>query len=120
MAASGKENGSIDRSARSRAIVVDVRPFNDFKLGTLPDSVNCPFGNVNNNDDSSRVTLPKEVGERLSNRRGKIVCVVGSGYNNESQMFAAKLLEMNFNRVSVLHKGIEIFRSAGVLCVPNT
>jgi hypothetical protein len=25
--------------SRSRAIVVDVRPFADFKLGTLPDSI---------------------------------------------------------------------------------
>ena len=64
--------------------------------------------------------LPKELVDKLSNRRGKIVCVVGSGYNNDSLMFAANLLQMNFNRVCVLHKGIEIFRSAGVLCVPNT
>ena len=105
-------------SLRPRAIVLDVRPLSDFKLGTLPDSLNCPYANSLSDDGS--LNLPKETSDRLQQRRGKIVCVVGSAYNNEAMLFGDKLLSLNYSRICVLHKGIEIFRSAGVLCVPNT
>lgn len=81
------ENGSVDRSAHSRIIVIDVRPFNDFKLGTLPESINFPFSSNNvGADDDAKATLPKDFVDKLSNRRGKIICVVGSGYNSDSQV----------------------------------
>jgi hypothetical protein len=114
-----KEKGPVERSVRPRAIVIDVRPVSDFKLGTLPDSLNCPYNNSLSSDDA-QLSLPKETFEKLTQRRGKIICVVGSLYNNEAQLFACRLLSLNYSRVCVLHKGIEIFRSAGVLCVPNT
>jgi hypothetical protein len=146
---------------RPRALVLDIRPFSEFKLGTLPDSLNCPYVSSNNsNSEEGHLALSKETLDKLSQRRGisftnfllhptlkleqviilsglafwmsrrnecvvkspagKIICIVGSAYNNEAQLFAAKLLSLNYSRLCVLHKGIEIFRSAGVLCVPNT
>ena len=68
----------------------------------------------------------------VSNRGGKVICVVDSRRNStsnnykldEAQKFAQGLLEMNYNRVCTLHNGIEAFRTlagAGddVLVVPN-
>ena len=133
--------------SKSRMIVLDVRPPNEFKKGALPESYNIPFSRayhrngsaaenneqVSNENDIPILSLPKDILDQLNpiNRGGKVICVVGNRCKDiaskkldEAQLFAEGLLKMNYNRVCTLHNGIEAFRSlAGsgedVLIVPD-
>ena len=86
-----------------------------------------------NENETQLPILTEDLIETLnaSNRGGKLICVVGSSRNDtlkyeldEAQKYAQGLLQMNYNRVCTLHKGIEAFRIlAGsgddVIVVPN-
>jgi len=39
---SRRHSVKVERFHESRVIIIDVRPYNDFKLGALPGSLNCP------------------------------------------------------------------------------
>lgn len=97
-------------------LVIDSRPSEDYRMGTLPESVHLPPNQAFEGDNLSPMAE-----SQLKGRKGKVVCVVGSLHTeNETIAFAEKLLLHNINRLCVLHNGIEIFRSkSGVLRVPN-
>ncbi len=105
---------------RSRVIVLDVRSKADYKLGSLPGSINIPFAGAFG--DEGHLQAPSEVIQTLNQRRSKVLCVVGSNSNStndDANAFALALLRLNYNRLCMLHGGIEIFRAVDVLCVPN-
>ncbi len=109
---------------KMRVLVVDVRTPEEFRVGALSGSVNLSPTAVSAAAESGgngRMQLDPAGEKVLSQRKGKIVCVVGSKANNDALHMAAGLLACGISRLCVLHGGIEIFRSApGVLCVPNT
>lgn len=103
---------------KARALTIDVRPKAEFKMGALPESINIPTSGAFGDD--GELQGAKDGLHQLSYRRSKIICVVGSSGNEDARTFAEHLLRLNYNRLCLLHVGIEIFRTVGVLCVPNT
>ena len=100
-------------------MIIDIRPFEEFKVGALPESVNLPEGAA---FDAEGELTPHAV-EVFATRQGKIVVVVGGGSRdqNVTQAYAEKLLKANIPRVCTLHNGIDIFKPvSGVLVVPST
>merc|ERR1711997_2235 len=84
----------LGRMSKSRMIILDVRPFSEFKRGALPDSINVPFskayrfdqtGSQNGDISESAINetenqlpiLTEDLLETLkpSNRGGKLICV---------------------------------------------
>ncbi len=125
-----------------QVLVVDTRTPEEYKLGTLPDSLHLPaassFVETAENENGAfndpyamgmglppPVELTAEAKDALSLRRkGKdLICVVGAGgeRHKEAVTFAERLLRLNYSRVCLMHGGMEIFRPmAGMLCVPDT
>ncbi|TRY63905.1 hypothetical protein TCAL_10890 [Tigriopus californicus] len=104
-------------SNKVEVLVIDSRSSEEYRLGTLPESVHLPPNQAFDGDNLSATAE-----SQLQGRKGKVVCVVGSLHTEgETIAFAEKLLIHNINRLCVLHNGMEIFRSrSGVLRVPNT
>ena len=103
---------------KCQVLVLDVRPIEDFKRGTLPGSLSLPFKTSFGGDEG----LTQDLGQRLdSAKKGKVVCVAGDGGSEDAVNAAAMLLASGYDRLCVLHKGIDIFKPlTGVLCVPDT
>ena len=116
------EDTTMNRDTKSKALVIDIRPAEEHRVGALPGSWHLPpslaFSPAG---DGSRLTS-NAMDRMTKERKGKVICVVGSGERErETADFAEKLLGNGLSRVCVLHNGVEIFRSEnGVLCVPNT
>eukprot|EP00095_Tigriopus_kingsejongensis_P010865 snap_masked-scaffold864_size87066-processed-gene-0.0 protein:Tk10865 transcript:snap_masked-scaffold864_size87066-processed-gene-0.0-mRNA-1 annotation:"hypothetical protein CAPTEDRAFT_220004" len=100
-----------------KVLVIDCRPVEEYRLGTLPESVHLPPNQAF--EASGGLTPTAEA--KLKARKSKVACVVGSQQHEaETVDFAQRLLEQGIHRLCVLHNGIEIFRSKnGILRVPN-
>ena len=120
-------------SGKSRVLVLDVRPAEEFRLGALPDSVNVPGGGE---EGLARIgpdlsTMKKgKVSNQLPKKYilsvldvdilSQVLCVVGSR-EDTGLRFSELLLESGHSRVCFLHGGVDVFRSLeGVLRVPDT
>jgi len=102
-----------------KAIIVDVRPADEFRLGVIPGSINLPPG-----DPGSPPTPESWEGNQVlseAETKGQVVAIISSRGNLErGKEVAEHLLARNIPRVALVHGGIEAFRTSGVLTVPNT
>jgi rhodanese-related sulfurtransferase len=108
--------------SKSRMMILDVRPPNEFKKGALPESCNIPFSRayhrngsaaenneqVSNENDIPMLSLPKDILDQLNpiNRGGKVICVVG----NRCKDIASKKLDE-----AQLTRPLPILRVIGML-----
>ena len=90
---------------------IDIRTNEEYKVGTLQDSVNVPF----------------EAGENIAcgetfeaaKSKGQVIAVMGSSRDSHAASFAERLLSSGYPRVATLHGGVEVFYGAGALIVPH-
>jgi TBC domain-containing protein kinase-like protein len=104
------------RFSRPKIIVVDVRNYEDYNRGAVPTSINMPYTSAFSADGA---LLPTNEANILNANRGKIIAVVGNR-GDSAVKFAEALLALEFPRICVLHRGIDIFRSCNILVVPSS
>ena len=114
---SGAELLKLTEGSSQKAICLDIRPAEEFKLGTLPGAVNIPADSAFT--ETGMLASQAELVE-TARRKGKIIAVVGSAKDRAAVEFAERLLQLQCPRLVTLHAGVEVFRhSAGVLVVPH-
>ena len=113
---SGAELLKLTEGSSQKAICLDIRPAEEFKLGTLPGAINVPADSAFT--ENGMLASHADTVE-AARRRGKIIAVVGSCKDKAAVEFAERLLQLQCARLVTLHAGVEVFRSAGVLVVPN-
>ena len=118
--AADENEGLFIQPMKPKAITVDIRNKSDFKLGSLPDSINIPLNGAFD-PDTGELLIKTDALESARNKKSKVLCIIGSSTQSEdAKVFAENLLKLNFYRVCYLHNGIEIFRALkNILCVPN-
>ena len=95
--------------------VVDVRPRDEVRLGTLPGALSIPAALLLQ-AGTIQDTLLEEAKQRL-----RVIAVVGRAEDGGLAARAAEcLLRANYPRVATVHGGIEAFRGADILVVPDT
>ncbi|KAI0219641.1 TBC domain-containing protein kinase-like protein [Lamellibrachia satsuma] len=102
------------RCTKPRILVVDVRSYDDFMRGTVPSSINIPFENAFSPDGQ---LLPSPSVHILNSHKVQVKAVVGSRGKCTMQ-FANALVQLGYQKVCVLHKGIDALRPTGILTVP--
>ena len=113
---SGAELLKLTEGSSQKAICLDIRPAEEFKLGTLPGAFNVPADSAFT--ENGMLASHADTVE-AARRRGKIIAVVGSCKDKAAVEFAERLLQLQCARLVTLHAGVEVFRSAGVLVVPH-
>ena len=114
---SGEETLNFLRDQPQKIICIDIRPKEEYKLGTLSHSVNIPYGQAFN--ESGALTMGQTTLEDAT-KHGKVVVVLGSAKEeNQTKSFAEKLLLFEISRLVTLHGGVEVFYNSGALVVPN-
>ena len=100
-----------------KLLCVDCRPADEWRLGSLPDSISLPaaaaFG------PAGEVTAS---GEELAEarRRGQVILVMGSLKDKAGEQAVAEgLVGLGVARVATLHGGVEVFRGTRHLVLPN-
>merc|ERR1719430_1119974 len=100
-----------------KLLCLDIRPAEEFKLGSLANSINLPALTAFTPD--GELNGAKE-GIELARRAGKVIAILGSAKDKAIELkVAEELLRLRFPRISTLHGGIEVFRNSGLLVVPN-
>ena len=114
---SGEEVLQLLKDKPQTIICLDIRPKEEFKLGTLTGSVNIPCSQAFN--ESGSLTMGQAALEEAK-AHGKIVAVMGTSKDqNQTLAFAEKLLQFEIPRIVTLHNGVEVFYNSGALVVPN-
>ncbi|XP_040578650.1 TBC domain-containing protein kinase-like protein [Lepeophtheirus salmonis] len=100
-------------------IFIDVRPFDEYRLGALPNAISIPF--ESSLDENNQLIPNKESDKLRKNQNYFIAIIYGSRKHMKDVVnFADKLLSLNFDRLCVLHNGVEVLKSHHLLIVPNT
>ncbi|KAK7503784.1 hypothetical protein BaRGS_00004907 [Batillaria attramentaria] len=84
-----------------------------FRRGMVPGSINIPFMTAFSPEGD---LSPCPAVTTLNSRRNQVIVVIGNRGRNASN-FANELLRLNYSRVCVLHKGIDVLKSSGILTV---
>ncbi|XP_059151921.1 TBC domain-containing protein kinase-like protein [Physella acuta] len=101
-------------NSKPMIVILDVRHYDDYKRGTLQGSINIPFQTAFSPEGELN---PCPAVQQLNSRRNQVVVVVGSRGRNASN-FANELVRLGYARVCVLHKGIDVFRTTGLITIP--
>ncbi|XP_071087688.1 TBC domain-containing protein kinase-like protein [Haliotis cracherodii] len=102
------------QNSKPMILVVDVRSVEEYKRGTIPNSVNIPFHTAFS-PEGDLVMCPAV--QALNASRGQVRVIIGNRGRNAAN-FAAELIRLGYSRVCVLHKGVDVFRQTGLLTVP--
>ncbi|KAK6172384.1 hypothetical protein SNE40_016044 [Patella caerulea] len=102
------------QSGKPMILVIDVRNNDEFKRGNIPGSINIPFQTAFSPEGD---LLPCQSVSTLNSCRSLVKVVVGNRGRNACN-FANELVRLGYSRVCVLHKGIDILRSTGLIIVP--
>jgi len=102
------------QSSKPEILIVDVRMADDFRRGTLQGAVNIPFQTAFSPEGELN---PCPAVQILNASRGKIIAVIGNRGRNASN-FANELVRLDYALVCVLHKGLDVFRTTGLITVP--
>lgn len=101
---------------KPEAFLIDIRPVNEFMKGALPSSVHASPDKV---FDSKNRLVDGSFQRKLNQNRSLVKVVIGNRNYEETVNFANKLIDNNYTRVCMLHKGIEVFQTTGILRVPK-
>ncbi|XP_035829276.1 TBC domain-containing protein kinase-like protein [Aplysia californica] len=102
------------QTSKPMILIVDVRSPEDFRRGTLQDSINIPFQTAFSPEGDLN---PCSAVQTLNSRRNQVIIVVGNRGRNAAN-FANELVRLGYSRVCVLHKGLDVFRTTGLITVP--
>ncbi|KFD49083.1 hypothetical protein M513_10025 [Trichuris suis] len=91
----------------SAFLLIDVRNEEEYARKTFPRSRNVPYTVVFKEGECIR--LPPLLEDLLS-RDYRMVVIIGSSRDFRARKFAAALIDFNYNRVCVLHGGIEVIK----------
>ena len=114
---SGSELLQMMNETERKAVCIDVRTPEEFKLGTLSEAMNIPHENAFN-PETGTLNAGSEI-FNLAKKNGQVIAIMGSSKNADAQNFAEKLLQCQLPRILTLHGGVEVFYGAGVLMVPH-
>jgi rhodanese-related sulfurtransferase len=86
---------------QDKAVIVDVRPANEFAQGHMPGAINVPFSE-----------LPLKVGQlnKYQSKTVILVCATGA----QSRKARSQLKKIGFNEVYVLNGGFAEWQSQGL------
>jgi len=87
-----------------QALVIDVRPENQFKISFLPGSMNFPYSQLNSYIEDIRVNISKS---EKHGKRAFIICRRG----NDSQKAVQALKQYGITRVLDVQGGLELWQS---------
>ncbi|PVD34294.1 hypothetical protein C0Q70_05563 [Pomacea canaliculata] len=100
-------------NSKPMIIIVDVRSADEFRKGMVQGSINIPFMTAFSPEGE---LCPCPAVTTLNSRRSQVIVVVGNRGRNASN-FANELVRLNYSRVCVLHRGIDILKTTGLLTV---
>ncbi|XP_003377447.1 putative TBC domain protein [Trichinella spiralis] len=85
-------------------IIVDIRDKEDFDHYSIPGSINIPY---NSAFEDGNFLLPSML-KNLLNKHYYMTVIVGSGYDLKARQFTLLLVGLNYSRICLLHRGIEV------------
>jgi TBC domain-containing protein kinase-like protein len=100
----------------SKLLLIDIRPADDYMKAALPSSVNVPFEKAFDNQERIVDTRLQRL---LEQHRALIKVVIGNKNHKQTVEYASHLISNNCTRVCMLHKGIDVFKTSGILYVPT-
>lgn len=110
---SGAELLKLMKGEPKRAICVDTRPGEEYKVGTLPEAVNIPADTMFT--EAGALTTHAEVQLEVARAKGQVIAVLGSARDGAAAAVAEKLLQRGYPRLATVHGGVEVFQGALVL-----
>lgn len=102
------------QGSKPMIFIVDVRSVEDYRRGTLQGSINIPFQTAFSPEGE---LVPCPAVTTLNQKRSQVIVVLGNRGRSASN-FANELVRLGYSRVCVLHKGIDVFRTTGLIIVP--
>ena len=105
----GKNQHSNEKIAKSksRISVIDIRHKEDFNRGSIPGSINYPYGTMQQHESVGKLIDPKQ----------KLVVIIGNSGSPEVDEFATICLHLSMKGVCILRGGIEVLKPIGVLTI---
>ncbi|KAK7096693.1 TBC domain-containing protein kinase-like protein [Littorina saxatilis] len=100
-------------NSKPMILMVDVRSHEEYRKGMIAGSINIPFMTAFSPEGE---LSPCPAVNTLNSRRNQIVVVIGNRGRNAAN-FANELVRLNYSRVCVLHKGIDVLKTTGMLTV---
>lgn len=100
----------------SKLLLIDIRPPDEYMKAALPASVNVSFEKAI--DNQNRI-VDARFQRLLDQHRGLVKVVIGNKNHRQTVDFANKLITNNYAHVCLLHKGIDVFKTSGMLFVPT-
>jgi len=100
----------------SKLLLIDIRSADEFMKAALPSSNNFSF---EKSFDQQNRLVDKRFQRLLEQHRGLVKVVIGNKNHRQTVEFANKLIVNNSTRVCILHKGIDVYKTSGMLFVPT-
>eukprot|EP00794_Sanderia_malayensis_P007217 gene7217-8025_t len=92
-----------------KVLIVDIRSPEEYAVGYYKHSINIPYEQAFNAKDTLSTTGNNAI---LQKYHGKMVMIIGNK-GEEVAKFGAKLVQLNFRRVSVMGESVNILRNNG-------
>lgn len=103
-----------EKYSTPKIFILDVRSREEFKVGSLPGAHNIPSHLF-----LETQSIPGDPALDLVKSKGRITAVLGRDGGDEMVKVAELLLSHQFSRVVTVHGGVEVFRKADILVLPN-
>jgi TBC domain-containing protein kinase-like protein len=100
----------------SKLLLIDIRSSDEYMKAALPSSVNVAYEKAF--DNQSRITDTR-LQRLLDQHRSLVKVVIGNKNHKQTVDFSNNLILNNATRVCLLHKGIDVFKTTGMLYVPT-
>lgn len=102
---------------KPEAFLIDIRPNDEYMKAALPSSFNISLDKAF--DNQNRI-IDTRFQRLLDRNRSLVKVVIGNSKNRkETVEFVNNLIVNNCTRVCMLHKGIDVFQTSGMLYVPK-
>jgi TBC domain-containing protein kinase-like protein len=100
----------------SKLLLIDIRSADEYMKAALPTSANISYENAF--DNQIRI-IDNRLQNLLEQHRSLVKVVIGNKNHKQTVDFANNLIANNCTRVCLLHKGIDVFKTTGMLYVPT-
>ena len=100
----------------SKLLLIDIRSPDDYIKSALPASVNIAYEKAF--DNQNRI-IDTRLQSLLDQHRSLVKVVIGNKNHKQTVDFTNNLIMNNASRVCLLHKGIDVFKTTGLLYVPT-
>jgi TBC domain-containing protein kinase-like protein len=100
----------------SKLLLIDIRSSDEYMKAALPSSVNISYEQAF--DNQNRI-IDNRLQNLLDQHRSLVKVVIGNKNHKQTVEFTNSLIANNCTRVCLLHKGIDVFKTTGMLYVPT-